>query len=167
MFFVNARAFIERIVDMQREIVIQRRDKPGQGASLLELPGGRIEPFEPLLTALSREVMEETGLVVTEVEGADTRIDTVGMDSTFEVECIRPFAVYQTIRGPIDSVGSYFRCRAEGTLLEQGDDTSEIRWIPVAELRDLFERDPLLFAPVDRAGVRFYLTILEREGDCG
>ncbi|WP_235441385.1 NUDIX domain-containing protein [Paenibacillus sp. IHB B 3415] len=33
-----------------------------------ELPGGRIEPFESLIQALIREVKEETGLDVYEID---------------------------------------------------------------------------------------------------
>ncbi|MCY9514604.1 hypothetical protein [Paenibacillus apiarius] len=39
--------------------------------------------------------------------------DTVGIESEFEVECMRPFAAYQTSRGPFDSVGCYFRALTE------------------------------------------------------
>lgn len=157
MFFVNARAIIERVVEDRTEIVIQVRNKPNEPTHQIELPGGRLEPYEPLLTALAREVKEETGLDITEVEGAHTRSDTSGMNPEFVVECIRPFAAYQTIKGPIDSVGYYFRCKAEGELLTSGDDTTGIRWIDVAELRSMFEQDPLQFTNVDRAGIQFYL----------
>jgi 8-oxo-dGTP diphosphatase len=160
MFFVNARAIIERTVGHRTEIVIQVRNKPNEPSRKIELPGGRIEPYEPLLTALSREVKEETGLTITEVQGAETRTDTVGMNPEFEVECIRPFAAYQTIKGPIDSIGYYFRCQAIGELLSTGDETTDIRRIAVSELRRLFENDPLQFANVDRAGVQFYLNML-------
>jgi 8-oxo-dGTP pyrophosphatase MutT (NUDIX family) len=157
MIFVNARAIIERIVDGRTEIVIQVRNKPDEPLKI-ELPGGKIEAFEPLHTALAREVMEETGLCVTEIEGASTRIDTVGINPDFEVECIRPYAAYQTIHGPIDSVGYYFRCKAEGELLAKGDETEAIRWVGLEELRAMFTSDPLQFSNVDRAGIKFYLS---------
>ncbi|MFC5650674.1 NUDIX hydrolase [Paenibacillus solisilvae] len=96
MFFVNSRAIIERTQEEAIEIVVQTRNKPG-GPQRLELPGGRIEPYESFLAALIREVKEETGLDVVEIEGEETRIDTVGIDPDFEVECIQPFAVYQTV----------------------------------------------------------------------
>jgi len=50
MFYVNARAIIERHTDEHVEIVIQNRIKPNEPITI-ELPGGRIEPFESLTQA--------------------------------------------------------------------------------------------------------------------
>ncbi|MCQ6562983.1 NUDIX domain-containing protein [Paenibacillus mendelii] len=156
MFLVNSRAIIERNSKGTTEIIVQTRNKPG-GPQRIELPGGRIEPYESFVHALIREVKEETGLDVIEIEGLDTRIDTVGIDPEFEVECIRPFGAYQTTKGSIDSVGLYFRCKAEGELLEIGDETKDIRWVSVEEVRRLMNEDPLQFSAVDRAGILFYI----------
>lgn len=160
MFLVNSRAIIERIVNGILEIVVQTRDKAGE-TKKIELPGGRIEQYESLTQALIREVKEETGLDVVEIEGEDTRVDTTGIDPEFQVECIRPFGAYQTIKGPFDSVGVYFRCKVQGELLSSGDDTKNPRWISVDELRRLMDDDPLQFSNVDRAGIMFYLKSLK------
>lgn len=160
MFFVNSRAIIERMLDGTIEIVVQTRNKPGE-PQRIELPGGRIEQYESLVTALIREVKEETGLDVVEIEGEDTRIDTVGIDPSFEVECIKPFGAYQTINGPFDSVGVYFRCKVQGELLKSGDETKNPRWINIDDLRQLMNDDPHQFSSVDRAGVMFYLKYLD------
>jgi len=161
MFFVNSRAIIERDFNHERQIVIQTRNKPNEPLKI-ELPGGRIEPYESLTQALRREVREETGLEVTEIEGEDTRIDTSGIDPEFEVECMKPFGAYQTIRGRIDSVGYYFRCKAEGEIVQSGDETTDIKWITIKELSELINSNPLQFSNVDRAGIIYYLKQLER-----
>jgi 8-oxo-dGTP diphosphatase len=46
------------------EYLLLRRDKimDGETESHWDIPGGRIEPDEPLFDALKREIMEETGL---------------------------------------------------------------------------------------------------------
>jgi 8-oxo-dGTP pyrophosphatase MutT (NUDIX family) len=160
MIYVNARAIVERKISDGIEIVIQTRNKPGEPKSL-ELPGGRLEEFESFTQALAREVREETGLEVTHIESISTGVETKSPNET--VECMQPFAVYQTTKGPVDSMGVYFRCRAEGVLLNSGDDTENIRWISVQQLRAMFHENPEQFCWVNRAGILFYLKSLENQ----
>ena len=152
--FVNARAIIERETEEGVEIVVQLRDKPHEGGKWIELPGGRVEEFESLVTALEREVREETGLTLTHIEGLSTKVDTQGEDTN--VECLQPFAVYQTTRGRVDSMWVYFRCRAQGTLLEVGHDAEKARWVPVQQIGAWLEEKAEKLSWVDRAGFLFY-----------
>jgi len=156
MIHVNARAIIERCVGNTKEIIIQTRNKPGQ--EKLELPGGRVNEFESFEDALKREVFEETGLEVVEIEGQESRIDTSGMSDDFFMECLKPFAVYQTLKGPVDSMGAYFKCRVTGTIKQEGDCTSNIKWIDIKELDALVHNQKELFSEIDIAGILFYLN---------
>lgn len=120
--YVNARAIIERQTDGDLEILIQTRNKPYETGKCLELPGGCVEEYESMIAALRREVWEETGLELSEIEGLSTKIDTQAEETN--VECFQAFSVYQTTTGPVDSMGVYFRCKATGELLDRGDGTS-------------------------------------------
>lgn len=153
--YVNARAIIEHDMDDLAMILIQIRNKPYEGGKWLELPGGRVEEFESLVNALKREVKEETGLEITHIEGLNTRLETGSTDAN--VECLTPFAVYQTLQGPVDSMGVYFLCRAAGQLLTTGDETEDIQWMPVKQVVQWMKTSPEKFDWVDRAGLLFYL----------
>jgi len=153
--FVNARAIIERETPAGIEILVQTRFKPYEGEISIEFPGGRVEEFESLIQALKREVREETGLTVTHIEGADSKVNA--QTENTDVECLQPFAVYQTTQGPVDSMGVYFRCKAEGNLLEAGDETQNPQWVPVEQIAAWMEQDAGRFGWIDRAGLLFYL----------
>ncbi len=143
--FVNARAVLWREGNSGIEYVVQVRDRPGERQSL-EFPGGRVEVHESLLTALRREVREETGLEVVEIEGQAVQHEK----GDRSVECVECFAVYQSTRG-FNGMGVYFRCRAKGVLLAAGDGTRAIRWMPVAELASRAAEDLDQFSPITAA----------------
>lgn len=152
--YVNARAIIERPGPTGPEILLQTRDKSGQRPQL-EFPGGQVEPWESLIEALRREVREETGLDLLEIEGEALRLIAAGEQA--RVECVKPFAAYQTLAGPVPSMGLYFRCSAGGQLQSRGDDARDAQWLHIEEVRARLDADPEQFSWVDRAGLLFYV----------
>lgn len=98
-----------------RLLVIKRKHEPGSG--LWSLPGGRVDPGESLVTAVVREVFEETGLVVT--VGA-----IVGV-----VERGGPGGVVYAITD--------FAAQRVGGQLRAGDDAHDARFVDAVELTRL------------------------------
>lgn len=84
----------------------------GTNIGKYHLPGGRIEPGEPFMDGLIREVMEETGLPI-----------TVG----------QPFFVgewFPVIRGePNQIVAIFFKCMARTSKVSLSDEHDAYQWI--------------------------------------
>lgn len=157
MMYVNSRGIIERMNNGQKEIVIQKRNKENEQISVFELPGGRIEEFESITDALIREVKEETGLKITSIVNVNRKIITTNHGS--EVECLQPAFSFQTIDGPIDSLGYYFICEAEGELLIEGDGTKDIQWINKSYLEMKINNGTLDFNGMDYAALKYYFEL--------
>ena len=148
VFWVNSRAIIERIQNGKKEVIVQWRNKNNDNC--WEFPGGQIELYEPLYDALKREVKEETGLDVYAIKGED------GYFQESRVECLKPFSVYQQLEGNFgNSVGFHFVCNAVGDLLTEGDQTKNIKWIGLDELKKILESEK--FLGIDKVVAMLYL----------
>ncbi len=101
--------------EQHRLLVIQRAGEPGRG--LWSLPGGRVEPGEDDLTAVAREVAEETGLRVEVGE-------LVG-----EVERDAPNGKLYVIRD--------YQAASVGGTLTAGDDALDARFVNREEFENL------------------------------
>ncbi len=101
------------IVDAEGRILLQQRTDNGRWG----LPGGAVEFGEPIVAALHREVMEETGLTV-EVG----RLVGIYSDPDH----------HQIITYPdgnvIHFVSTCFECRPTGGTLTLGEETSGLAW---------------------------------------
>lgn len=100
------------VVSAGQLLLIQRGRPPEAGS--WSLPGGRVETGETDAEALSREVLEETGLDV-----------TVG-------------ALVGTVCRPAPDGGTYlirdYVCAHRGGTLRAGDDARAARWVPLADV---------------------------------
>lgn len=101
--------------DAGRFLLVQRRYPPEAGR--WSVPGGRVEPGETMPQAVAREVLEETGIVVTVgVELWSLTVPT-GDGETYEIHD--------------------FLATPAGGSLRAGDDASDARWCTVRQLREL------------------------------
>lgn len=152
MIHINVRGLVVRESERGKELIIQLRNRAGE-REVYELPGGRINEYEKMVDGLRREIMEETGLMVKAVQGEGDSVITTG--SSFSMECIKPYASYQTIEGPVDSFGVYFLCEAEGEPQKEGDDSADVHWAGLDEVQKMI--DEKRFSEIDLPAVLMFL----------
>lgn len=152
MIHVNVRGLVVRKSANGKQLLIQLRKRKGE-AEVYELPGGRINEYEKMVDGLRREIMEETGLAVQAIHGEQDSVITTGR--SFSMECIKPYATYQTIEGPVDSFGVYFLCEAEGEPQREGDDSADVHWACLDEVQKLI--DEKRFSEIDFPAVFMFL----------
>jgi 8-oxo-dGTP pyrophosphatase MutT (NUDIX family) len=119
-----------------RTIVLQRRDKEGEAVrGRLEVPCGRWRAGETAAEAVRREVLEETGLEVSEVLGGPPL--TVRADPERPFEVLDPVAVTVGVGGAYPALHLAFTCVASGTPVAQPGETADPRWYEPEEVREL------------------------------
>jgi ADP-ribose pyrophosphatase YjhB (NUDIX family) len=107
-----------------RLLLIQRAKMPGEGR--WSLPGGRVEEGETNAVALAREVVEETGLLVT----VGPLVGIVRRDAP---------------DGGVYEIHDY-ACTPHGGELRAGDDAGAVRWVAASRVGRLDLVDGLLDA---------------------
>ena len=113
-------------------------------------------PPENIYDALRREVWEETGLKITEISGEDKsqHIDISGA----EVISIEPFCIVQNLSGIYSLIMQTFICHADGTLVYSTNETVDIHWESITNLKKiLFEKPQELF-PMDILPLKKYVA---------
>ncbi len=98
-------------------LLVERAGEPLKG--WWSIPGGLLETGEALEAAITREVREETGLVV---------------------EVVSRFDIFERIMRDAAGRAEYhyvlvdYICRATGGTLQAGDDVSRVEWVPCARI---------------------------------
>lgn len=148
---------IEKNIDGIDYILVQDRCKNNAGLEygLLEIPAGKVREFENIFDCLRREILEETGLKVLSIEGED---ESIVIESTgYKVLSYTPFNCSQNIQGTYPIMVETFICTADGELLNNSNETKNIRWISLIELKELLEFNKSLFYPMHVTTLEKYL----------
>jgi len=151
-------AIIEKVIDGIEHILIQERfkedDVPENG--LIEIPAGKVREFENTFDALRREVREETGLKLTEIQGEKGVI--VCNCNGYTVISYNSFFSSQNLSGGYSIMLQTFICKAEGELLKQSDESRNIRWISIYNLKELIEKNESKFYPMHINALKKYIS---------
>lgn len=131
-------------------ILLQERWKPDrdpENSGKLELPGGKWDAFESMSDCLRREIAEETGLTVTNV---DQLTSSYGAGNSI-VEVTPVLTVAQMVKGPYPSVLMVLSCSADGEPLSQGDGSRNARWWDLEEAETMLRHSPDAFTALTLA----------------
>ncbi|HZK70528.1 MAG TPA: NUDIX domain-containing protein [Clostridia bacterium] len=128
---------------------------------LIEIPAGKIREYENIFDCLRREIKEETGLDVTEIEGELESSTCVA--NGYKVINYNPFNCSQNIDGYYPIMVQIFICRVNGELLKKTNETKNIRWISLDELSLLLDENESYFYPMHIITLKKYLELKNAE----
>lgn len=135
-----AGGIIERTVDGVDYILIQERHKDNASEKgLIEIPAGKVREFESVYECLRREIFEETGLEVIAIDGEDKA--EFSQSKEYKVLSYIPFTCAQNIEGKYPIQVEIFICRTRGEILNETNETQNIRWVTLAEINEMLKND--------------------------
>lgn len=135
-------AIIEKTIEEEKYILVQTRQKEdgNETNGMLEIPAGKIREYEDIFSTLCREVFEETGLKITKIYGEESSISsTTGNVTTLSFE---PYCITQNLSGAYSIILNTFLCEAEGTLLQNTNETENIHWEKISNVEKLIKECP-------------------------
>lgn len=154
----GAGGIIEKTVNGIDYILIQERFKDDAKAEegLIEIPAGKIREFENIYECLKREIWEETGLEVIEIEGEKDAI--IFEANGYKVLNYTPFSCSQNIEGTYPIMVQIFICKVKGDVLESTNETKNVRWISLKDLKELLNKEEECFYPMHVTTLHKYIN---------
>lgn len=152
-------AIIEKGYDDEKYILIQERNKTNDvmEKGMIEIPAGKVREYENIFEALRREIWEETGLTITQIEGEENL--TISENSGYKTIGFIPFCSTQNLSGGYSIMLQTFICQAEGDLLEETNETVNIRWEAIDIIERMLENNPEQFYPMHINALRKYFLL--------
>lgn len=156
---IGVGGIIEKNIGGVPYILVQERFKEDakKEEGLLEIPAGKIREFENIFDALKREIWEETGLEVTEIKGENNV--SIFSANNYKVINYMPFSCSQNIQGDYPIMVQIFICAAEGELIKSSNETRNIRWISLSDLKERLLKDKDGFYPMHVDTLKKYLSL--------
>lgn len=150
---------IEKTIDGVEHILIQDRFKDEAKAEegLIEIPAGKIREFENIFDTLRREIYEETGLEVIEISGE--KEVSIFEANGYKVMNYTPFSCSQNLSEEYPIMVQIFICKTKGKLLKNTNETRNIRWISLEELKYMLEDNKNNFYPMHVETLKKYLNL--------
>lgn len=155
----GASGIIEKNENGTDYILIQERYKENAEAEkgLIEIPAGKIRKFENIYDCLRREIWEETGLEVYEIEGEK---DSIMYESNgYKVLNYTPFTSAQNVGDNYPIMIQTFICKARGEIISFTNETRNVKWVSLTELKEFLEKNEKAFYPMHVIELKKYLRL--------
>jgi len=141
-----------------RAILLQRRANPAEAVyRLLEIPGGMWRAGESPIAAISREVREETDVVLTSVSGVS--VDDI--DDRRSIATLRPLAVIAGIYEAFPAIHVVVVATGTGVPNPSDGESYDVQWWPTEAVRSELQLRPEVFIPSTRAAITAYLASVD------
>lgn len=153
-------AIVERTHNGKKELLLQTRWKPHADplySGTLEFPAGVLDkPYESVYETVAREINEETGLVLKAIKD-DSRTKSYSPKGSDESIAFRPYCCTQQLKDGKPWIGFVFICEVEeGEPSAQLSEAKDAKWLPVDEVKDLFEKSPEQFFGLELPAWEYY-----------
>jgi 8-oxo-dGTP pyrophosphatase MutT (NUDIX family) len=157
-------SFVSAIIERERggeiEVLVQTRWKPDRDplfSGTLEIPAGAMAQYENVYDAISREVLEETGLKVTGFKpDVRTKAHTSKGNDCF---AFVPFCCQQQLKGEWPRVGFVFICTVEDKApVPAAGEVKNIQWMKKSELKRILEETPEKIFVLQSGVLDYYLN---------
>ena len=142
--------------------MLQTRWKPHSDplySGTLEFPAGVLDkPYESVYETVAREIQEESGLILKAIRG-DSRTKVYSPKGSDKSMAFRPFCCTQQLQDGKPWIGFVFICEVEdGEPKAQLSEAKDAKWVPLDEVKELFEKSPERFFGLELPAWEFYFN---------